>query len=131
MTKDEYLKSIAPLSDEEIKALTTETMHGPLPQATVKRMLFTLPEISQLRAGNEALKHDLERHIAIATAEVNESEALRAKLAAVEADGERWRYWRDRVWFEEEIPEQLICAEFPGDLDHAIDTARQQEDAKS
>lgn len=60
MTQEEYLRSIAPLSDEEIQAILTETLHGRLPDATVKRMMNTLPEVVRMRAQIAALTAKLE-----------------------------------------------------------------------
>ena len=48
MTLDNAL--LGPLTDEEIHELLTATLHGPLPQAMVHRILNTLAEIPALRA---------------------------------------------------------------------------------
>jgi len=46
----EYLESISPFTNDEIKDLLSATLHGPLPQKTVRRLMATVADVPGLRA---------------------------------------------------------------------------------
>lgn len=50
MTKEEHIKSMTSLDDDEINKLCTYTLHGDLPRQTVSRMMATIAEVPALRA---------------------------------------------------------------------------------
>ena len=83
----------------------------------------------------ERLRHDIERHIAIASEYATECERLRAELAECREDAERWRYLRDdgcgfeiTVREENEDGYESWVSGYPGaELDAAIDAARKGE----
>jgi len=83
----------------------------------------------------ERLRHDIERHIAIASEHATECERLRAELAECREDAERWRYLRDdgcgfeiTVREENEDGYESWVAGYPAEeLDAAIDAARKGE----
>ena len=85
----------------------------------------------------ERLRHDIERHIAMASELATENEALRAELAACQQDAERYRWLRGTVpesssrWARWRLECWISGAwnELRGlHLDTCIDAARKGED---
>lgn len=75
------------------------------------------------------LRHDIERHIAIASEHATECERLRAELAECKRDAERYRWLRSEscpwpgVFSIEGADDYGWYAICEGDLDQAIDDA--------
>ena len=75
----------------------------------------------------ERLRHDIERHIAIASEYATECERLRAELAACREDAERYRWLREH-WDDVNHPvDFIICNSFVTTLDADVDAARKGE----
>ena len=75
----------------------------------------------------ERLRHDIERHIAIASEYATECERLRAELAAGREDAERYRWLREH-WDDVNHPvDFIICNSFVTTLDADVDAARKGE----
>jgi len=80
----------------------------------------------------ERLRHDIERHIAIASEHATECERLRAELAEYRQDAKRYRWLRyPRMGWDivRKTDGELLCAEYLDgiELDAAIDASRKGE----